>query len=218
MNSARVENWTGRVGVRHPTDPLAPRPSPTPARQTARRQGIRLPAPAGLPARARHRPAHRPPRDRIQPTSGTPPLGRRARDLLAHRLSPLTPPLRAPGRPFRFLRRHPRRPHLLPPTGQMRRRLSEITSHQRPNPPTLATQPSGAELPAHRVDFSREPARNRLGLVPVWGVTATMALQSLQRAEMGSQRGSATERGWVPDVTWRRSAIPGWRRCCRPIG
>lgn len=37
-------------------------------------------------------------------------------------MAALTPPLRAPGRPLRVLRRRRRSPHLLPPTGRMRRR------------------------------------------------------------------------------------------------
>jgi len=101
-------------GAGHPADPLPARTaSPSPG-QAPRRQGLRLSPRAPIPTATRHHPAHRPPHRGLQPAIGPPPIGDRTHDGLAERMPPVTPPLRAPSRPLRILRRHHGRPHLLP--------------------------------------------------------------------------------------------------------
>src|SRR4051812_38434924 len=65
--------------------------APTATGQAARRQGLRLSAPAGLAAPAPHHPAHRPSRRGEQHPAGPAPLGGRALPRLADRLPPADP-------------------------------------------------------------------------------------------------------------------------------
>ncbi|GAA2401025.1 hypothetical protein GCM10010404_68570 [Nonomuraea africana] len=60
-----------------PADPLSARAAPPPARQIARRQDLRLPAPAQVPARTRNHASHRAPRHRVRPAVAPSPLGDR---------------------------------------------------------------------------------------------------------------------------------------------
>ncbi len=86
---------TDTTGPRHPTHPLPSWPTAPAARQTARRQGLRLPPPAAMARIPRH-PA--PPRSqgrRVIPTPGPTPLGRGTDRVLAVRLPTPAPPLRA---------------------------------------------------------------------------------------------------------------------------
>jgi hypothetical protein len=93
---------THPVGRRHPPDHRATGAAGSPAQtpgQAPRRQGLRFRAPAPRPARPRHHPPHRKTGDRVERAPGAAPLGGRAELVLASRLPPPWPPLRAAGRP-----------------------------------------------------------------------------------------------------------------------
>src|SRR5262245_15225588 len=90
----------GRHDLSHLRPAGQARTPPLPAREAARRQGLRLPRDAPRPPSERHHPADRPSRGGIVRAARALPLGGGAFPGLVTRLSP-------PGRPVRAARRHP---------------------------------------------------------------------------------------------------------------
>jgi hypothetical protein len=80
--------------ARDPADPFSPWTPPATARETPRRQGVRLRPPAPLAPQTRHPPPNRSQGHRVLATTRPPPVGSRADRVLACWLPPAPPPLR----------------------------------------------------------------------------------------------------------------------------
>lgn len=121
VDRGKKGGWSPWCGASRPSGPAAGR-----AAQAARRQGLRLRLATHVASLPQHHTAHRAPGHRILPAPRPSPLDCGAHSGMAVRVPPSAPSLRAQGRTLPGVRRHRRRPDLLPQADSLTGRTSEL--------------------------------------------------------------------------------------------